>query len=177
MDCLPGCSVRGGCRGLPAVRVLSGQAAGAAFHGLSAGVLCSGRPPGASCRESAVGAGCRGCVAWTVSPGSPCPGRPPGLPAVRWSSLSVPRAGPFRMRACVRSPVRSAIPPKRMLCANRAFSRSPAKGGRAFCVRPVPMPRSRGCRALRRVRRCGAVRRVRPFRAWGRGCRGRASRP
>ena len=73
--------------------------------------------------------------------------------------------------------LRPAIPPKRMLCANKAFSRSPAKGGRASCVRPVPMPRSRGCRALRRVRRCGAVRRVRPFRAWGRVCRGRASRP
>ena len=153
-----------GRRGCVAWTVCRGALFGLAAGGFVLGECCRDGLPGLRGMDCQP----RGALSW-VAAGAAC--RAMGL-SVGAAGRAVPEEG------CVRSPVRPAIPPpKRMLCANKAFSRSPAKGGRAFCVRPVPMPRSRGCRALRRVRRCGAVRRVRPFRAWGRGCRGRASRP
>ena len=149
--------------GLRGMDCLSGCSFRVGRRGLRAVRVLSGRVAGTAWH----GLSAPGPLSWVVA-GAAC--RAMGL-SVGAAGRAVPEEG------CVRSPVRPAIPPKRTLCANRAFSRSPARGGRDSCVRPVPMPRSRGCRALRRVRRCGAVRRVRPFRAWGRGCRGRASRP
>ncbi len=111
--------------------------------------------------------GRRGCVAWTVSPGAPCPGRPPGLPAVRRGSLSVPRAGPSRKRgACVRLCVRQS--PPRSACSVRT-GHSPAlpqKAGGPSASGNSPEAHAlceQGILPLSRKRRAGLLRPARAY--------------